>query len=142
MATARRSLSSSVGEGTPASVVSPSFIPERRKAERRVFELPPQDNNPGRRLGDQKKIFLAFVASFLGLTPDKIIGLQSCFNLPGKEDQILFSGPRGSTLAVPISCLLMVAEDARICVEARIAGAEAAFQPKAAETKKGSWRLS
>lgn len=122
--------------------LSPNHVPERRRADRRVFALPAQET-PARRIGDQKKVFMAFCAAFLGLPQDKIVGLQSCYNLPGREDLILFSGVNNSTLAIPISVLMMACEDARALVQAKLASAEESFRPKNPVTeKKGSWRLS
>lgn len=78
-------------------------------------------------LEDGKRLLFHFIESFLGV---RLFGIQSGFGV--RPDSLLFIGPRGSTLAVPVDTLLEPRDIALEIVKEKIRRSGAAFENGAA----------
>jgi len=78
-----------------------------------------------------KEALLVFIGEFLGGV--RVVGFQAGFgHVP---DQLLFVGPKGSTLAVPWSVLFGSPEEARDLVIRKIQASQLAFDQAATTTE-------
>jgi hypothetical protein len=83
-----------------------------------------------------KEALLVFIGKFLGGV--RVVGFQAGFgHVP---DQILFVGPKGSTLAVPWNVLFGSPEEARELVIRKIQASQIAFDQAATVNQLGEAR--
>ena len=77
---------------------------------------------PRQQSNSAQQLFVDFLEDFLQIS---FVGFQSGFGI--QPDLILFTGPCGSTLAVPASIMHEPREKAREIIKAKVAASEAAF---------------
>jgi hypothetical protein len=93
------------GDGVPPSFLIRTFLNTQRA-----------------QLEDGKKLVFAFIEAYLRID---LFGLQSGFGV--RPDSLLFIGPRGNTLALPVSILLEPCDLAREIVQTKIRESTNAF---------------
>jgi len=80
------------------------------------------DSPPTQTAQDGKRLLFHFIEEFLQL---ELVGLQSGFGI--RPDSLLFVGPHGSTLAVPVDTLLEPRQVALEIIRSKVASSNKQF---------------